>query len=150
MGQSLARNYVHIVFSTKFRQPLLIQSIESQLYAYVGGICKNLGCHPIAVNGHKDHVHVLCELSKTVALTTLVKEVKCASSQWIKTRDTHVRNFYWQNGYAALSVSATAIEIVKRYIENQHEHHATKTFQEEYRVLLKEYKIEYDERYVWD
>ena len=150
MGQSLVQNYVHIVFSTKARLPLVYQPIETELYAYLGGICKALQCPPIKVGGYKDHVHVLCQLSKNIALSSLIQKLKSSSSKWMKGKSTELSNFYWQNGYGAFSVSPTNVDSVINYIKNQHEHHREKTFQEEYRNFLKEYKVEFDERYLWD
>jgi putative transposase len=150
MPQSLVKNYVHIVFSTKYRQPLITSMIENELHAYMGGICKNLECFPIKIGGYTDHVHVLCNLSKKIALMKLMEEMKAHSSKWAKTKGESFKDFYWQNGYGAFSVNPSEVDQVVAYIENQHEHHAKKTFQEEYRLFLHEYQVEYDERYVWD
>lgn len=150
MAQSLVKNYLHIVFSTKHRQPLIIPAIAPELYAYIGGICNNLECSPVKIGGYTDHIHILCMLSKKIALIKLLEEIKSHSSKWIKTKDEGLKNFYWQNGYGAFSVNPSEIDIVIKYIGNQAEHHRKKTFQDEYRAFLKKYKVEYDERYVWD
>jgi putative transposase len=151
MGQSLVKNYVHIVFSTKYRQPLITENIENKLWAYMSGICKEMQSPTLQIGGYNDHVHILCKLSQKVALMKVLEEVKGHSSKWIKTQDEQFENFYWQNGYGAFSVNPSQVEVVKSYILNQKIHHAQKmTFQEEYRALLKKYNIEYDERYVWD
>ena len=150
MGQSLVKNYIHLVFSTKYREPLIDEAIESELYAYLGGICNQLECQPIKIGGFTDHIHILCMLSKKTALMKLVEELKSHSSKWIKTKGETYRNFYWQGGYGAFSVNPAEMDVVVRYIENQKEHHRKKIFQEEYRAFLKKYTIEYDERYVWD
>jgi len=150
MPQSLVRNYLHITFSTKNRYPFITSDIKDELFAYLGGICKNLECNPIIVGGHLDHAHILCLLSQKIALMKLIEEVKSHSSKWIKTKDIKLSQFYWQNGYGAFSVIPTDIEVVKNYILGQEEHHKKKTFQEEYLVFLKKYDVEYDERYVWD
>ena len=150
MPQSLVKNYVHIVFSTKNRQPFIDQSIKEELHAYLGGTCKELGCPVLAVGGVEDHVHILCMLSRNMALSELIGKVKANSSKWIKTKGEQYANFYWQNGYGAFSVNPTETEVVIKYIQNQEEHHKKRTFQEEYRLFLKKYKVEYDERYVWD
>ncbi len=150
MGQSLVKNYVHIVFTTKHRQPLIHHPVESELHSYLGGICNQLDCQVIQVGGYVDHVHILCMLSKKVALIKLVEEAKSHSSKWIKSKDGASRHFYWQDGYGAFSVYPSEIDTAIAYIANQHEHHHKKTFQEEYRMLLKQYNVEYDERYVWD
>ena len=150
MAQSLVKNYLHIVFSTKHRKPLINQHIESELHQYLAGICKNLECYPIKIGGHIDHIHILCTLSKKIALIKLLEELKSHSSKWVKTKDNSLSNFYWQDGYGAFSVNPAEIDVVKGYIENQSEHHKKKTFQDEYRAFLKKYQVEYDERYVWD
>lgn len=150
MGQSLVKNYLHIVFSTKYRQPLIHEPFEQDLHAYIGGICNSLECHPIKVGGYTDHIHILCMMSKKIALMKLLEEVKSHSSKWFKTKDESLKNFYWQDGYGAFSVNPSQVDTVIAYIANQKEHHSKKTFQEEYRIFLKKYKVEYDERYVWD
>lgn len=150
MGQSLVKNYVHITFSTKNRVPLISEEIGKELYSYIGGICKNLECYPIKVGGFYDHVHILTSLSKKIALMVLLEKVKANSSKWIKTKSDSLKKFYWQNGYGAFSVNPYEIDRVIAYIENQKEHHKKKTFQDEYRVFLKQYNVEYDEKYIWD
>jgi putative transposase len=150
MGQSLAKNYVHIVFSTKHREPLIHEPVESHLHAYLGGICNRLDCPVIRVGGYVDHIHILCLLSRKLPLMKLVEELKSHSSKWIKTKGKGYENFYWQDGYGAFSVNPAAVDVVARYIANQHIHHERKTFQDEYRVVLVKYRVPYDERYVWD
>lgn len=150
MPQSIAYNYLHITFSTKYREPLIDEAIEEELFKYIGGICKNLECNPIKVGGYRDHIHILCILSRKIALMKLLEEVKSHSSKWIKTKGDQYKNFYWQRGYGSFSVNPAEIDVVIRYIENQAEHHKKKTFQEEYVAFLKKYNAEYDERYLWD
>ncbi len=150
MGQSLVKNYVHIIFSTKSRTPFIQAPLEPELHAYLGGICKELSSPAISVGGYTDHVHILCRLSKNVALSQLIQKLKSASSKWIKSKSKELSNFYWQNGYGAFSVNPKQVEAVVDYISKQHEHHKQKTFQEEYRAFLNQYKIDFDEQYVWD
>jgi REP element-mobilizing transposase RayT len=150
MPQSLNRIYIHIVFSTKNRVPLISDEIKDDLFNYLGGVCKNLECNPIQVGGYRDHVHILCVLSKKITLIKLLEELKSSSSKWIKTRDVKYANFYWQSGYGAFSVNPTEIEVVVNYIQKQEEHHQVKGFQEEYRAFLKKYNVQYNEEYVWD
>jgi len=150
MGQSLVKNYLHIIYSTKHRQPLIHEPAGAELYSYLGGICKNLECNPVKIGGHTDHVHILCMLSKKIAVMKLLETVKSHSSKWMKTKGASLSDFYWQDGYGAFSVSPSRVEALKDYIERQAEHHQHKTFQEEFREILKEYNVEYDERYVWD
>lgn len=150
MPQSLVKNYIHITFSTKYRFPFIDKNIKNELFSYLGGICKNLECNPIIVGGYKDHVHILCMLSRKIALMKLIEEVKSHSSKWIKTKGAKYQKFYWQRGYGAFSVNPAEISVVENYILQQEEHHRKKTFQNEYRAFLKKYKIEYDEKYLWD
>ncbi|MGV8879381.1 MAG: IS200/IS605 family transposase [Sphingobacteriaceae bacterium] len=150
MGQSLVKNYVHIVFSTKHREPLIYPPVEAELHRYLGGICKNLACYPIKVGGYTDHIHILCMMSKKIALIKLVEAVKSNSSKWIKIKGDDYAGFYWQDGYGAFSVNPSEVDTVIAYIANQHEHHTRKSFQDEYRAFLKKYHVEYDEKYVWD
>lgn len=150
MGQSLVKNYIHIVFSTKHRAHLIYPPFEEELHSYLGGVCKRMECHPIIVGGYTNHVHILCMLSKKVALMDLLEEVKKSSSKWMKTKDPSLENFYWQDGYGAFSVNPKQVDVVVRYIANQHAHHSKKSFKDEFRAFLKQYQVEYDERYVWD
>ena len=150
MPQSLVKNFIHISFSTKNRQPLIFPEIEDELFSYIGGTCRNLECHPLIVGGYLNHVHILCLLSQKIALMKLIELTKTNSSKWIKTKTEKCVDFYWQSGYAAFSVNSNDVEIVKKYIKNQKEHHRIKTFEEEYLEFIKENGGEYDERYVWD
>src|SRR5689334_1187387 len=134
---------MHIIFSTKYRQPLIIDPVADQLYSYLGGICKNLECNPIKIGGLLDHVHILSMISKKITVTKLLEQLKSHSSAWMKLQGPSLANFYWQNGYGAFSVSRWDVETVKRYIEAQAIHHQEKTFQEEYRKVLEEYQMEY-------
>ena len=150
MSQSLSRVYVHITFSTKNHQPFIDETIEVSLFEYIGGICRGLECNPVKIGGHRDHVHILCLLSRKIAQMKLLEEIKKQSSKWIKTKDKHYSDFYWQDGYGIFSVNPSETDIVVSYIENQKEHHKKITFKDEFRAFLKKYKVDYDERYVWN
>jgi putative transposase len=150
MGQSLAQNYLHIVFSTKHRNHSIDSEIEAELHQYLGGICNKLECQVLKVGGYTNHIHILCMLSKKIPLMKLLEELKSHSSKWIKTKGVKYSNFYWQDGYGAFSVKPSDVEVAIAYIENQKEHHAKRTFEQEYRTFLKKYGVKYDERYVWD
>jgi putative transposase len=115
--------------------------------------CATLGCgiEPFqGFGGVADHVHLLVRLSKNIAIAEFVRELKRESSKWIKREAPALDKFHWQQGYGAFSISPGHVERLKEYIANQEEHHRTESFQDEFRRLLKKYKIEYDERYVWD
>jgi putative transposase len=148
--QSLSKVYVQIIFSTKHRQNLIDHSVKDRLFDYLGGICRGLECNPVRVGGYSDHVHVLCLLSRKIAQMKLLEELKKQSSLWIKTIAPSYSNFYWQDGYGIFSVNPAQVEVVVNYIKNQEEHHSKRNFQDEFRVFLKKYNVEYDERYVWD
>lgn len=150
MPQSLVKNYVHITFSTKNRHPFIDKHIENELFSYLGGICKNLECNPIIIGGHKNHIHILCLLSRKIALMKLIEKLKAYSSKWIKTKGQQYQNFYWQSGYGGFSIHTAQVDIVKNYILTQADHHKEISFKDEYHAFLKEYDIKYDERYVWD
>ncbi len=150
MSQSLSKVYVHITFSTKNHQPFIDDAIEISLFEYIGGICKGLDCNPVKIGGHYDHVHILCLLSRKIAQMKLLEEIKKQSSKWIKTKGKTYSNFYWQDGYGIFSVNPSEIDVVIAYIDNQQEHHKKVTFKDEFRAFLKKYKVDYDERYVWD
>ncbi|MBM4161785.1 MAG: IS200/IS605 family transposase [Ignavibacteria bacterium] len=151
MPQSLAKVLVHIVFSTKQRYPFLSDKhIRAEMHAYLGGTCNELECPVLSVGGVADHVHILCVLSRNITIAKLVGDVKRASSKWIKTKGRMLTKFAWQNGYGVFSVGQSEVERVREYIAGQEEHHRKKTFQDEYRSFLKEYGVDYDERYVWD
>ncbi len=150
MAQSLVKNYIHIVFSTKHRNPLIQEPLEKELHRYIGGICNKLECQVLIVGGYTDHIHILCMLSKKIALVKLLQELKSNSSKWVKTKGSEYSNFFWQDGYGAFSVNPSEVDVVINYIANQKEHHSKNVFQDEFRLLLKKYDIEFDERYVWD
>jgi REP element-mobilizing transposase RayT len=150
MSQSLASILVHLVYSTKERQPFLTADVEPELYAYQGAVFRELGCPALIINGTADHLHALFRLSRTVPVCDLVEEVKKRSSKWLKTTGSTFSAFQWQAGYGAFSIGESGVEAAKRYIAHQKEHHRHKTFQEEFRMFLARYRMEYDERYVWD
>jgi REP element-mobilizing transposase RayT len=148
--QSLASILIHLIFSTKHREPLLTPAIETELYAYLAAILKDQGCAALAIGGMPDHVHILCLLARTASVSRVVEEVKKGSSRWIKTKGPPFRGFAWQAGYGAFSIGQSGVDQARRYIKNQKEHHQIKSFQDEYRAFLARYEVAYDERYVWD
>jgi REP element-mobilizing transposase RayT len=137
------------VFHTKYNQDLIKADVEKELYSYLGGILKQNKSVPIAINGIENHVHILCIMSKNIALADLLEELKKNSSRWIKTKGSDYIDFAWQGGYGGFSVSQSKVDVVKRYIENQKEHHKKETFKEEYIRILKEYDVDFNENYLW-
>jgi REP element-mobilizing transposase RayT len=150
MPQSLVKNLIHLVYSTKHRQLWLPEEVRESLFAFQAVIFKRWESPAIVIGGVEDHVHALFLLSKNYALKKIVEEVKKCSSKWMKTEGTHNGEFHWQNGYAAFSVSESSVVDVRRYIRNQREHHSKMTFQDELRAMLTRHGVEYDERFVWD
>ena len=150
MPQSLSRVVVHGIFSTKNRETLLHSEIRGEVFAYLATVLRNDGHIPIAVGGHLDHVHFLFGLSRTVTIAKTIENVKVSSSKWIKTKGKTWEDFSWQSGYAAFGISESEIKDVSEYIRNHDSHHTKISFQDEFRKLLTEYGIEFDERYVWD
>lgn len=149
MSQSLSKLYVHLIFHIKDSLVPIKTEDKNDLYAYIGSIIKDNESIPILINGTGDHIHILCVMSKNIALAKLIEEIKRHSSRWIKTRQPYYRQFAWQGGYAGFSVSQSLHDKTKGYIQNQEEHHKKMSFKEELIAFLKEYGIEYDERYLW-
>ncbi len=150
MAQSFSNVLLHIVYSTKNRTPWIAPRIQEQLWPYLGGACRDLGCGPHRIGGTEDHVHIACSLSRTMPVAQLVGEIKASSSKWIKTLDPRLAEFTWQAGYGAFSVGRSQSGRLVEYIDGQMEHHRRLSYQEELREFLRRYEIEYDERYVWD
>jgi REP element-mobilizing transposase RayT len=150
MPQSLSNILIHLIWSTKDRHPWLEPGIREKVHAFLAGAVRQCDCEAYRVGGVADHVHLAVRLSRTLSVADLVKEIKTASSRWLKTQASTLADFSWQQGYGAFSVGMRQKEILLHYIDNQEEHHRTGTFQDEYRAFLTKYGIEYDERYVWD
>ncbi len=150
MPQSLSRIILHIVFSTKNREPFLKDEIGKRMHAYLATVCRDCDAEAYRVGGVADHVHLACKLPRTITVSKLLETTKKESSKWIKKQGDGYKNFYWQGGYGAFSVSPSHLDPLIAYVENQAEHHRKETFQDEFRRLLKKYGIDYDERYVWD
>ncbi len=150
MAQSLSRQYIHIVFHIKNTSPYIRGNEEAELYAYMGSIIKDNESIPIIINGVSNHIHILLILSKNVCLAKIVEEIKKHSSRWIKTKSDYYSTFAWQGGYGGFSVSPSIHDRTKNYIKKQKEHHKAINFKDEYKMFLKEYKIEYNEDYLWN
>ena len=151
MPQSLSNVIIHVVFSTKHRTPWLKKPLRERLHAYMAVTVRELdGCECYRVNGVEEHVHLAIRLSRTITIAKLVEKVKTSSSKWIKTQDPELLEFAWQGGYFATSVYYREVDKLLTYIDRQEEHHRRVVFQEEYRSLLVENGVEFDERYVWD
>ncbi len=148
MSQSLAKVYIHVVFSTKNAEAFISEDIRMEVQAYFVTVLSNIGSFTFELYVNPDHVHILCTLPRTLTMSDLVSNVKTPSSKLIKEKG--VDGFSWQRGYGIFSVSASKVDVVKRYIQNQPSHHDKTTFKDEMRLFFREYGIDYDERYVWD
>ena len=145
MPQSLSLVVIHIIFSTKDRYPFFKTPTKSAVHAYLATVARNAGCECYRVGGIADHVHLAIRLSRTLAIADLVEELKTASSKWLKNQAEDLRGFSWQRGYACFSVGPADLDSLCAYIDQQEEHHRTRTFQEEFRMFLNKYGVDYDE-----
>lgn len=150
MPQSLCQVWLHVVFSTKDRQPFL-QSIKfrEEMFRMLGHHVLDAECIPKLVGGWNDHVHIVCGLTRTVTIAKLVEHLKTKTSAWAKKLPHDKANFAWQTGYGVFSVSPSNLESVISYVERQEEHHLRRTFQDEFRELCQKHAVAIDERYVW-
>jgi REP element-mobilizing transposase RayT len=150
MSQSLSRILVHIIFSTKDRFPFLTDNdLRKRMHADLAGAFCELESPAIEVGGVEDHIHILCLLSRNDPVSEVIKKTKANSSSWAKSQGGRCQKFSWQSGYGAFSIGQSQIDSVQKYIRSQVEHHRKRTFQEEYLEILRQYRVEYDERYLW-
>ena len=140
----------HIVFSTKYRHSLIQGAFQNKLYEYIGGIIRAQNGRLIEIGGVEDHVHLLTNLSPTKAISDSIREIKANASKWSNELSDQKSRFEWQKGYGAFTVSYSQIERVRHYIQNQREHHKTKTFEEEFIKLIEIHDIEFDRRYLFE
>ena len=150
MAQSLAQILVHFVFSTQNRARLIDDATRDDLHAYIGGIVENLKGTLLAAGSTEDHIHLLVAHPRTASPAAVVEAIKTGSSKWIKSKSPRYRDFHWQGGYGAFSISPSHRPALEKYLADQREHHRHVSFQEEYRQLLSKYGIAFDERYLWD
>ncbi|NLL13250.1 MAG: IS200/IS605 family transposase [Fibrobacter sp.] len=150
MPQSLSMVILHIVFSTKHREPLIFKELRNELNLYIATVCKTCNSIPIKIGCVSDHIHIAASLPRIITVSKLLEEVKKSSSKWIKEKDERLQHFSWQDGYAVFSISQSHLDRLVNYIKNQESHHRDKSFQQELRNHLNHYRIKYDERYVWD
>jgi len=139
---------VHLVFSTKNREPRISEELQDSLYFYLGGLVRSADCSLLAIGGMPDHVHLLVRMHPTTAVAPLVRKIKANSSRWLNDGRGSRQRFAWQSGYGAFSVSESQVSTVKQYIAHQKEHHHKRTFREELVELLQKHGVEFDERYL--
>jgi len=149
MPQSFACLHYHLVFSTKDRQPLIDRAWQRRLFEYIGGILHKNDGRLISAGGMPDHVHLLASLNKQQSIADALRDIKANSSGWIHETFADQRGFAWQTSYGAFAVSYSNLTAVQSYVERQEEHHQQRTFQDEFRELLRKHHIQFDERFLW-
>jgi len=149
MAHTYTNLLIHYIFSTKNRQKIIASELRNRLWTYMAGIANNKGLHVLIIGGTPDHTHLLLGLPPTITISKVVQLIKGSSSKWIHENFPELKAFAWQEGFSAFSVSISHAGDTIKYIENQVEHHRTKTFQEEYRAFLKKHKIVFHEKYLW-
>lgn len=149
MGQSITKMFMHIMFSTRNRLPLINRDIEQKLFRFLENKCRDLDSPPEIAGGYLDHVHILCDLSKKITLIDFMEKIKKQSSFWIKTKGSYYEHFYWNDGYSALSVSPSEVPRIVKLIENQSLIHEHISYKEELLKILDENGADYDQRFLW-
>ena len=150
MASTYANLLYHLVFSTKNRIPLITQTMQPDLYSYVGGIFRGKGGTLLEIGGMTEHVHLLTKLKPTKSISEKLNRIKANSSKWVNEEKPKMRKFGWHDRYAAFSVSESQVESLRHYIQDQENHHRRQSYQDEFRALLERHGIEFDERYLWD
>jgi putative transposase len=148
MSDSYTNLLYHIIFSTKDRRPFITPTYQSRLYDYVGGTIRGIGGISLELNGTEDHIHLLTKLRPDTALSDVLRDLKANASGWMHDVFPTLRDFSWQRGYAAFTVSHSDVDEVRRYIAAQKEHHHKMSFRDEFIQFLKENGLKYDERYL--
>ena len=151
MSQSLTAIYIHATFGTKGRKRTINEKIAPQLHAFMAGVFRELDSPLLIINSMPDHIHALFRISKTQTIANIMEEVKKSSSRWMKQQKFGSKQFYWQKGYGAFSISGSYVDIFTRYIANQKEHHQTLTYREEVQRLMEKYNVqEFNPDYYWE
>lgn len=149
MPKSYTNLLYHLVFSTRDRRPIITIDRRPRLYEYVGGIIRELGGISLAIGGIDDHMHLLSKLRPDKSLSEVLRVLKCNSTGWMHDVFPDAKDFFWQKGYGAFTVSTSMVPAVSRYIANQEQHHMKRTFRDEFIDLLRVHEVEFDEKYLW-
>ena len=150
MANTYTSLHYHIIFSTKNRERWIEPAIEQRIWEYLGGIARQNDMKALQVGGIEDHVHLAVGIPATLAVSKALQLLKGGSCKWIHDAFPDLAHFGWQDGYGAFTVSRSQLPELIHYVAHQREHHKTRTFQDEFRMFLKKYGVEYDEAYVWD
>lgn len=150
MANTYTQIYLHIVFSVKGRENLIQKKWKEELHKYICGIVNGKKQKVYAIGGMSDHIHILVSILPNIAISDLVRDIKANSSKWINEKEYLIGKFQWQEGFGAFSYAQSQLDTVIAYINNQEQHHQKKTFQNEYLELLQKFKIEYDEKFLFE
>ena len=149
MASTLVKIDIHLIFHVKSTSVKMLNDDLPRIFQYVGGVIRGMDAIPVVVGGMPDHIHILTSLPRNKTLSDFVRDLKANSSKWIKQLDSRYKFFAWQDGYGAFSVSPTSLDKTINYIRSQEEHHRKRSFQEEYKLFLEHYGINFDERYAF-
>ena len=149
MANSYHSVLLHVVFSTKKREPFLSPAIRERLFPYLGGIARENGMKTLAIGGVSDHIHLLLSMNRELSTADALRMIKGPSSKWIHETFPDLAKFSWQEGYGAFSIGVSQVDATSHYILTQEDHHRRVSFQEEYLAFLKRHNLPYDERYIW-
>lgn len=149
MSRTFTNLLTHLVFSTKNREPFVVPELKSELYAYLGGLTKELKGKAYSIGGYDDHVHMLVNLPPVISISDALRFIKSNSSKWLHEKWPH-KPFAWQPGYGAFSVSKSNVGDVCQYIANQEEHHRRVSFEEEFVRFLQRHDLPFDDPHIWD
>ena len=150
MANTYTQIHIHFVFAVRGRQSLILDSFQAELYRYIAGIVRNKGHKLIQINGMPDHIHILIGLRPMESISGLAKSIKQESTKWINSKNFLAYRFSWQGGFGAFSCSKRELKSLIEYIQNQKEHHQIKSFRKEYKELLSEAEIDYEEKYIFN
>lgn len=150
MANTFSQLYIHVVFTVKGGESLISKIWKEELYKYICGIVTNTNQKVYAINGMPDHLHILLSIKPNCLLSDLMRDIKASSSKWINSKNFVKGKFQWQEGFGSFSVSQSQIDKVILYIDNQELHHQKISFKQEYIEFLRSYKIDFDEKYVFD
>jgi REP element-mobilizing transposase RayT len=150
MANTYSQLYIHIVFSVKGRQNLIQKNWKDELHKYICGIVNGKNQKVYAIGGVADHIHLLVSINPSMAISDLVRDIKANSSKWINEKRFLNTKFQWQEGFGAFSYAQSQLNNVIAYINNQEQHHQKKTFKDEYLELLRNFEIDYNEKYLFE
>jgi REP element-mobilizing transposase RayT len=150
MSDTYTQLYIQLVFAVKYRERLVAESFRDELEKYICGVINNKSSKPLAIYCMPDHTHILIGLNPTLPISDLVRDVKSRSSVWINEQKLVTGSFKWQEGFGAFSYSRSSLDNVVKYIRNQPQHHSGQSFKDEYIGLLNDFKIEYNNQYLFD